>query len=466
MRSPTTAPGVRRDLLSRLAAARARSDALFARIRPEAILERPIAERHRLLFYLGHLEAFDWNLIGRFGLGGEPVHREFDRLFERGIDPVDGSLPDDRPSDWPGRDEVLRYGRAARDRVDGSLRAAGARGHHLLEDGTLLHAAVEHRLMHVETLCYMLTWLPHALKTGDGTAAPGAGAAPDPGPAPEAPAAGRRPPPGAPRIVEIPEGIATLGLPREPAAGAGGDGAPFGWDNEFAERRVRVPAFEIDVHNVTNGRFLEFVRAGGYDDRALWGDADWEWKEKAGVRHPRFWLRRGEAWFQRAAFADPPLPLAWPVYVSHAEASAYARWAGLALPTEAQWQRAACGTPGGEERAYPWGNAPPDGRRGNFDFRRFDPLPAGSCPAGDSAFGVADLAGNGWEWTRTPFEPLPGFERSAYYPGYSADFFDGRHFVLKGGSAVTAACLLRRSFRNWFQAHYPNIYATFRCVRE
>jgi ergothioneine biosynthesis protein EgtB len=460
MRSPTPAPGVRRDLLSRLAAARARSDALFARIRPEGILERPIAERHRFLFYLGHLEAFDWNLIGRFGLGRHPAHREFDRLFERGIDPVDGNLPDDRPSDWPARDEVLHYGRAARDRVDGSLREAGGRGHPLLDDGTLLHAAIEHRLMHVETLCYMLTWLPHSLKTERTSAPKIAGTVPGPVASPGRTAR------AVARMAEIPEGIATLGLPRAPAAGSGGDGAPFGWDNEFVEQRVPVPAFEIDVHDVTNGRFLEFVRAGGYDDRALWSDADWEWKETAGVRHPRFWVRRGEAWFQRAAFADLPLPLTWPAYVSHAEATAYARWAGMALPTEAQWQRAACGTPDGREQAYPWGDAPPDGCRGNFDFRRFDPLPVGTCPAGDSAFGVADLAGNGWEWTRTPFEPFAGFERSAYYPGYSADFFDGRHFVLKGGSAVTAACLLRRSFRNWFQAHYPNIYAAFRCVRE
>ena len=437
----TPAPGIRRDFMSRLTEARVRSDALFERIRPEGIGERPIAERHRFIFYLGHLEAFDWNLLGRFGLERGPVHREFDRLFERGIDPVDGDLPDDRPSDWPGRDEVLRYGHAARDRVDAALRETAGRGHPLLEDGTLLHAAIEHRLMHIETLSYMLTWLPHPLKTG--------GAAPEPpGDAP-----------ATPRMVEIPEGYATLGLPR-------GLAGRFGWDNEFVEQQVRVPAFAIDADDVTNGRFLEFVRAGGYDDRSSWSDADWEWKERAGVRHPMFWIRRGDAWFQRATFGDLPLPLSWPVYVSHAEASAYARWTGKALPSEAQWQRAACGARDGRESKYPWGDDPPDATRGNFDFRRFDPLPVGARPAGTSTFGVRDLAGNGWEWTRTPFEPFAGFERSPYYPGYSADFFDGRHFVLKGGSAVTAACLLRRSFRNWFQPHYPHIYAAFRCVRE
>jgi formylglycine-generating enzyme required for sulfatase activity len=150
--------------------------------------------------------------------------------------------------------------------------------------------------------------------------------------------------------------------------------------------------------------------------------------------------------------------------VSHDEASAYARWKGKELPSEAQWHRAACGTPEGTERAYPWGADAPSSAHGNFDFQRWDPVAVGSYPAGNSAFGVADLVGNGWEWTRTPFEPFPGFQAFSFYPGYSANFFDGKHFVMKGGSSRTAACMLRRSFRNWFQPHYPYVYAKFRCA--
>ena len=90
----------------------------------------------------------------------------------------------------------------------------------------------------------------------------------------------------------------------------------------------------------------------------------------------------------------------------------------------------------------------------------------GTHPAGASAFGVQDLVGNGWEWTRTKFEPLPGFKPMSFYPGYSANFFDGKHYVMKGGSPRTAACMLRPSFRNWFQPHYPYVYTTFRCVEN
>jgi formylglycine-generating enzyme required for sulfatase activity len=79
---------------------------------------------------------------------------------------------------------------------------------------------------------------------------------------------------------------------------------------------------------------------------------------------------------------------------------------------------------------------------------------------------VHDLVGNGWEWTITPFAPFPGFSPMASYPEYSADFFDGEHFVMKGASTATARELLRPTFRNWFRGRYPYVYASFRCVRQ
>ena len=106
-------------------------------------------------------------------------------------------------------------------------------------------------------------------------------------------------------------------------------------------------------------------------------------------------------------------------------------------------------------------------QHGNFDFAAWSPVPVGSLPEGRSRWGVAELVGNGWELTDTPFAPLPGFTpyiRS--YPDYSADFFDGKHFVLKGASWATARDLVRPSFRNWYQAHYPYVFAKFRCVSD
>src|SRR5260370_8274287 len=84
-----------------LAGARKRTDELFALLVPGALYDRPIPERHRNIFYLGHLEAFDWNLICRKPLDRPSFHPEFDKLFEFVIDPPPGPLPHDQPSDCP-----------------------------------------------------------------------------------------------------------------------------------------------------------------------------------------------------------------------------------------------------------------------------------------------------------------------------------------------------------------------------
>src|ERR1700738_1848475 len=108
-------------LQARIDDARAQTDALFALIRPEFLYQRPVDERHRSIFYLGHLEAFDWNLLGRGALGLRSFHPTFDKLFEFGIDPEPGKLPADQPSDWPALSEVLEYKAAVRRALDQAL---------------------------------------------------------------------------------------------------------------------------------------------------------------------------------------------------------------------------------------------------------------------------------------------------------------------------------------------------------
>lgn len=431
-----------RPLLDRLADARKQTDALFAIVRPEALYERPIPERHRLIFYFGHLEAFDWNLIARDALHHPSFHAEYEQLFAFGIDPVDGQLPHDVPSDWPVDSEVSAYNERLRERIDAALRVPVSQLPNAIIDGSLLNVAIEHRLMHAETLAYLLHQLQYDQKNvpSDYKHAATKGA------------------PVVNSMVQIPAGTATLGLRR--------DCGRFGWDNEFEENRVDVPQFRVSAYPVTNGEFLEFVKAGGYEKEQLWSPSDWEWKSSAQISKPLFWKEEEENWKYRGMFEEVALPADWPVYVSYAEASAYARWKNQSLPTEPQWHRAAYGTPTESECAYPWGDVQPTSERGNFDSSRWDPAPVNAHPAGKSAFGVHDLLGNGWEWTSSPFGPFPGFVAFPFYAGYSADFFDGKHFLMKGASPRTAACMLRRSFRNWFQPHYPYIYAKFRTVEQ
>ncbi|MBS2034489.1 SUMF1/EgtB/PvdO family nonheme iron enzyme [bacterium] len=402
------------DLQQQMNQARLNSDQLFAILQPEALYQRPIAERHRLIFYLGHLEAFDRNLLAAEIPSRFP---ELDRLFAFGIDPVDGELPSDQPQDWPDREKVEQYVAHTRAEVDSLLNQSSQQK---------LQVALEHRWMHCETLAYLFHRLPYSHKQC-------------------LPQEQHDGPQLQPQWRKIPAGGVQLGKKRSEG---------FGWCNEFEALQVDVPEFEIQSLPVSNGHFLEFIQAGGYQQRQFWSDADWQWKESVGLSHPGFWIANDQGWDYQGMFARIPLPLSWPVYVSQAEACAYARWRGWQLPEEAQFQRAA------------YGPGPLNLSSANLDFRHWEPQPVGSDPASDSAFGVSELVGNGWEWTCTPFGPLPGFEAFDFYKGYSANFFDGKHFVIKGASARTAMCLTRPSFRNWFQPHYPNIYAKFRCVRS
>jgi iron(II)-dependent oxidoreductase len=433
-----------RQLIERLSDARRRSDALFNVVRPGSLYERPIPERHRIIFYLGHLEAFDWNLLSDSVLGLRSLTPEFDRLFAFGIDPVGGGLPTDVPSDWPAVDAVRAYVGNVRSALDQHLEKRILDANPPTRDGfplgTLLNVSIEHRLMHVETLAYMLHQLPLDMKVQELELPFLSG------------------PPVVHRMMPIPAGEATLGLTRGTE--------DFGWDNEYEAHTVDVPAFEIDRYKVTNRQYLEFMIAGGYETRAFWTDNDWNWKSAQDISHPLFWEQQDKRWLCRTMFDRVPLPMDWPVYVSQAEASAYARWAGKSLPTEAEWQRAAYSAVDGSTRPYPWGTHAPSSEFGNLDLQRWDPTPVNAFPKGQSAFGVDDMLGNGWEWTSTVFGPFPGFKPFPFYRGYSADFFDGKHFVMKGGSARTAACMLRSTFRNWFQPHYQYVYAGFRCVKR
>jgi formylglycine-generating enzyme required for sulfatase activity len=355
------------------------------------------------------------------------VDERLETLFARGIDPEDEGAAEAASSAtavWPSREDVQAYARRADAAILDVLRTShlDSIGRPAMRRLEAVYAALEHEQMHQETLMYMWHQLPYELKRSpDGYRPVAGGASPAPG------------------TVRVPSGTATLGA--DPLRD------PFWWDNEYPPMQVDVPAFDVDLFPVTNRDFLQFVEAG--------------------QEPPHFWARRDGAWFWRGMFEELPLPMAWPAWVTWHQADAYARWKGRRLPTEAEYHRAAFGDPARGERTFPWGDEPLDDdamSRAVVDFASFDPAPVGGRPAGASAWGVHDLIGNGWEWTSTVFAGFPGFEPMPSYPEYSADFFDGQHYVMKGASPVTPRELVRRSFRNWFRPDYPYMFAKFRTV--
>jgi formylglycine-generating enzyme required for sulfatase activity len=393
----------RTTLLAAYGRNRERSAFLFDLPDAEAYTEAPIPLRLPFVFYEGHIPAFSLITLIRSALCGKSVDESFERLFRRGIDPDTVSeARRSAPTTWPGRTAVRAFASACDERIVDALRNAdidNPENPHLLR-AQAIHVCLEHEQMHHETLLYILHHLPPARKRRlvqtheDSTQPPY-------------------------ERVRVETGEATLGAAR--------DEIPFGWDNEFEKTRVRVNAFTMERNSVTNCDYLHFL-------------------EKIGADTPPFWRKRRGTWHLLTQFDLLPLPLSWPVYVTQAQASAYAAWKGMRLPTEAEYHRAAFGAPEGGERSFPWGEEQPDATRGNFDMRRYDPVPVGSYPLGASAWGVND------------FTPM------ITYPVYSADFFDGKHYVLKGASPVTDRQIIRRTFRNWFRADYPYLYAKFRCV--
>jgi iron(II)-dependent oxidoreductase len=431
---------------------RDRSRALFDMLPEEVYYSKPIDLRHPIVFYDGHLPGFSFNTLVKKALGRQGIDARLEMLFARGIDPHESTAGAPGESvhghggtgaQWPARDTVRAFVEEADARVIDALEHEDLErpGDPLLDSADAVYTILEHEAMHQETLLYMWHRLPFEQKHRATAYAPVLD-----GPAPSA------------EWIAIPSGSVALGVDR--------GSVPFAWDNECPTFTVDVPAFAIERHNVTNARFMAFVEAGGYQDPRWWSGDDWSWVQSEHLAHPLFWEQLDERWYWRGMFERIPLPMSWPVYVSHAEAAAFARWRDARLPTEAEFQRAAFGSDDSGSRPHPWGDAEPTDTYGVFDFSSWDPQPAGSHPSGASAWGVEDLVGNGWEWTSSAFAPFPGFQAAASYPEYSADFFDGEHYVMKGASPATARELLRPTFRNWFRARYPYVYATFRCARS
>ncbi len=423
-----------------------RSDEIFDLLDREALHEQPIGLRQPLVFYLGHLPAFAWNQVCRGVLELPSFRPDFDSLFERGIDPM-GIDHYESTSAWPSVDEILQY----RDRVRSALLdaiepvAELADRDPLAERGRIFEVAIEHELMHQETLQYLFQQLPLEKKRRPATMAPYQfdGAA-------------------APVTVEVGGGPVVLG--------ADFDAIPFGWDNEFPELEMAVGDFGIDRTPVRNAEFLDFVKDGGYERQELWRDNDWQWRQRVGLDHPVFWSPDDGGWTYQTMFDSFALDRVsdWPIYASHAEALGLLPLAGRTAGDRGRVLPRRLHDTGRGRSAIPVGatsrrrrvtatSISGTGRRPRSAALRTETRP-GASPS---------WWATGWEWTDTVFEPYPGF--SAYipsYPGYSADFFDGLHHVMLGASWATPTQLIRRSLRNWFQPHYPYLFAKFRCVYD
>lgn len=240
--------------------------------------------------------------------------------------------------------------------------------------------------------------------------------------------------------------------------------APFGWDNEhpLVTSRPLPSAFEIQSRQVTNNEFLGYLQSSGVIGESL----------KGNERTPASWLiRDGGEVFVKSVYGPVPLEVSgiWPVSCSNIQASGYAAWLSsqqnttFTLPTEHELSIAF---------KLRQATVPKTGLE-TYGFRQWYPTLDHQSLSTSSSLSPSSshFSGPGglWDWTSTLFAPLDkeGFKTSTLYPGYSTDFFDEKHMVVLGGSWATHPRIVeRRSFRNWYQANYPFVFAGFRLVRR
>lgn len=242
----------------------------------------------------------------------------------------------------------------------------------------------------------------------------------------------------------------------------------FIFDNEKWAHGVELAPFQIAQTPVTNLEFAVFVAEGGYRFRDFWSPAGWAWREAVQAERPVYWIEEAGQYAWRrydqvdALAADAPM-----MFVNYYEAEAWCRWAKRRLPTEAEWEAAALGEPSADgqtlsevKRRWPWGEEVPARFRANLDFAYDGALDVAACPAGDSAFGCRQMAGNVWEWTASDFQPFGGFVADPYEE-YSKPWF-GSTKVLRGGSFASSPRVARPGYRKFATPDCRDGFAGFR----
>ena len=241
----------------------------------------------------------------------------------------------------------------------------------------------------------------------------------------------------------------------------------FAFDNEKPAHQVFIQDFALDRVPVSNGEYLEFIRDGGYSDFRWWFSEAWATVNLEPWQAPLYWELHSDEWLIRdfsglhAATEKAEEPV---THVSFYEASAFAKWAGKRLPTEAEWEKAACGpTEGADRLSFPWGDDNPDSARANLvENELWNVAPVGSFPEGRSAHGCYQMIGDVWEWTTSDYVPYPGFK--AEFDEYNDKWFVGQK-ILRGGSFATPRYHIRATYRNFFHPNERWMISGFRCAK-
>jgi ergothioneine biosynthesis protein EgtB len=241
----------------------------------------------------------------------------------------------------------------------------------------------------------------------------------------------------------------------------------FAFDNEKPRHQVFLRDYALDKALVSVGDYLEFMRDGGYENFRWWFSEGWEAVNKEHWQAPMYWELHDGEWFIRdyTGLKKADERSGEPVcHISYFEASAYAKWANKRLPTEAEWEKAACYDRNSHRNAFPWGDSYVDTKHGNlFENGIWTVAPIGAFPEGVNQYGCHQMIGDVWEWTTSDYVPYPGFKSE--FDEYNDKWFVNQK-VLRGGSFATPQLHIRATYRNFFHAHERWMLSGFRCAKD
>lgn len=246
----------------------------------------------------------------------------------------------------------------------------------------------------------------------------------------------------------------------------GYNSSDFCYDIELPEHKVYLNQYSIDAFPVTNADYLKFVEDGGYEDFRFWLADGWDTVKKNNWKALMYWEKENGNWLRHDFRGKQKLNPNEPACnVSYYEADAYCKWAKKRLPTEVEWEKAACWNEDKKTKTiYPWGNDLPTENHANLlESYLWAPSEIGSYPLGKSHYGVHQMMGDVWEWTSSEFVGYPGFKSG--FAEYNDKWFSNQK-VLRGSSFATPKYSIRNSYRNFFKLDERWMFAGFRCVED
>ena len=386
--------------------------------------------RHIILFYLGHTAVFFVNKLYLAGIIDRRINPKFESTFAIGVDEMSWDDLDNNHYDWPPVSEVRAYRddakKAILDIIDNTPLAMPVDWENPF---WIIMMGIEHERIHLETSSVLIRQLPLELVRPNlfGERCPSSGDAPEN------------------EMIPVSGGVLRLGKPF--------DHSLYGWDNEYGNYEEEVPDFKAAKYLTSNGEFLAFVEAGGYEKERYWTDEGWRWRNFREAVMPLFWRRDDNGYRLRLVAEEIAMPWNWPVEVNYLEAKAFCNWKSettgttYRLPTEAEWYR--LHNVARLSDVPQWSIAP-----GNIGLEHF----ASPCPVDMFEQGsFFDVIGNVWQWTETPITGFPGFKVHPLYDDFSTPTFDGKHNLIKGGSWIStgneATLHARYAFRRHFYQH-------------